>query len=97
LSSKGEDRAMKQVAEKLRALLIGRNVSQEALAFAADIDRTQISLLESGSRSPRLMTFLRQCEALGVSPIDVLDGISWEPGHFARGTFMVKDGASETP
>jgi transcriptional regulator with XRE-family HTH domain len=41
--------------------------SQEALAFESGLDRTYISLLELGRRSPTLDTMLALCQALNIS------------------------------
>jgi DNA-binding XRE family transcriptional regulator len=48
----------------LRALRREREVSQEALAFDAEIDRTYPSLLERGLRHPTLSVLLRLSRAL---------------------------------
>lgn len=41
--------------------------TQESLAFEANLDRTFISLLELGERSPTLDTIMALCGALGIS------------------------------
>lgn len=43
------------------------NKSQEMLAFDAGLDRTYISLLELGQRSPTLNTIFKLCEALNIT------------------------------
>lgn len=43
-----------------------KHLSQEALAFEADLDRTYISLLELGQRSPTLDTMQQVAQALGI-------------------------------
>ena len=53
--------------------------SQEELAFRAGIHRTQVSLLESGNRLPRLETLIKLAGALEVNSSELLDGIVWEP------------------
>lgn len=53
--------------------------SQEALASRAEIHRTQIGELIRGKQLPRLDTLIKLAGALGVSPCDLLAGISWEP------------------
>ncbi len=66
-------------AENLVGLRRGAGFSQEDLAFRAGIHRTQVSLLESGNRLPRVETLVKLAGALEVSPSDLLDGIVWEP------------------
>jgi transcriptional regulator with XRE-family HTH domain len=44
------------------------DISQEALALEAGIDRTFVSLLERGKRQPTLTTLFRLAKVLDVSP-----------------------------
>lgn len=46
--------------------------TQADLAFMADLDRTYISLLELGQRSPTLDTLYALCAALEVKASDIL-------------------------
>lgn len=50
----------------LREIRRLKNKSQDSLAFDAGLDRTYISLLERGQRSPTLDTMLSLCIALDV-------------------------------
>jgi len=43
-----------------------RQLSQEELGFEANFDRTFISLLERGRRSPTLNTIISLCRALNI-------------------------------
>lgn len=47
-------------------------MSQEALADAAKLHRTHISLIERGQRSVRLETIERLARALGVQPAELM-------------------------
>ncbi|ABO60276.1 helix-turn-helix domain-containing protein (plasmid) [Burkholderia vietnamiensis] len=51
----------------LRSFRIERRVTQESLGFSAGRDRTYISLLELGQRSPTLDTIVVLCRALNVT------------------------------
>lgn len=51
----------------VRELRILKNKSQETLGFDAGLDRTYISLLERGQRSPTLDTIMTLCASLDVS------------------------------
>jgi len=51
----------------LRALRRERRLSQEALAFDSGLNRTYVSLLELGTRSPTLNTMVALCLALNLS------------------------------
>lgn len=66
-------------AANLRRLRAEAGYSQEDVAFRAAVHRTQISLLETGERMPRILTLVCLAGALGVTPDDLLDGIVWEP------------------
>lgn len=49
--------------------------SQEALAFAAGVDRAAISVFENGRRDPNLRTILKLARALQLPPAALLRGI----------------------
>jgi transcriptional regulator with XRE-family HTH domain len=66
-----------QFAENLRRARDKSGLSQEALADACELHRTEISLLERSKRSPRLETIVILSKGLGLnSPGQLLDGIS---------------------
>jgi transcriptional regulator with XRE-family HTH domain len=48
-------------------------LSQEALALAADVDRTFVSQIERGLRQPSLMTIWKLAGALEVSPSALIE------------------------
>ncbi|AJY03035.1 helix-turn-helix transcriptional regulator [Burkholderia sp. SIMBA_043] len=53
--------------EVLRELRTARKATQESLGYAAGLDRTYISMLELGQKSPTLVTMLALCGALQIS------------------------------
>jgi transcriptional regulator with XRE-family HTH domain len=53
--------------------------SQEALAFRAALHPTWLSCLEAGKSMPGLETILKLAGALGIPPVDLLDGLSAAP------------------
>lgn len=57
----------KAFGKALRAVRKDRGHTQETLAFESGLDRTYVSLLELGSRSPTLDTIMALCGALNVS------------------------------
>jgi transcriptional regulator with XRE-family HTH domain len=71
-----------------RRLLVVRfehdRISQEAVAERARINRTQISLYETGRRMPMLETFVRLAGALDQRPDELLGPIRWMPGAPGR-------------
>lgn len=52
----------------LREYRLRADLSQEALADAAGLDRTFIGMLERGQRQPTLETLFAIAEALKISP-----------------------------
>jgi transcriptional regulator with XRE-family HTH domain len=50
-------------------------LSQEALAYEAEVDRAAISVYERGRREPNLRTVLKLARALRLSPVALLDGV----------------------
>jgi transcriptional regulator with XRE-family HTH domain len=63
------------------------DLSQEDLGIRASLHRTEISLLERGTRIPRIDTLVKLAGALSVSPSDLLEGIVWRPGSTSAGGF----------
>lgn len=76
-------------AENLSQLRQEAGLSQEELAFRASIHRTQISLMESGSRLPRFETLVKLVGALETTPEALMRGIAWEPNVSQAGGFRV--------
>jgi transcriptional regulator with XRE-family HTH domain len=82
-------------AFNVRRLRVAADISQEELAFRADIHRTQVSLIESGERLPRLETLVKLAGALGVTTNDLVEGIAWEPFEQMSGGFAVSTEAGD--
>jgi transcriptional regulator with XRE-family HTH domain len=58
----------KVFGEQLRRSRKAARMRQEELAFSAGLDRTYISLLERGIKSPTLTTFFQLCRVLDQKP-----------------------------
>lgn len=56
------------VGENVRRLRLERGLTQEQLAFEAEIDLTYLGGIERGKRNPSLLVTVRIAGALGVSP-----------------------------
>jgi transcriptional regulator with XRE-family HTH domain len=52
----------------LREQRVSRDLSQEELALAADVDRTFVSQMERGIRQPTITTLIKLAGALGIQP-----------------------------
>ena len=69
----------------LKRIRVGRGLSQEVLAFAASLHRTEVGMLERGVRLPRIDTLVKLCNSLDVAPDELLGGIVWAPRETLRG------------
>ena len=67
----------KAVGRRIKAAREARHLTQEELAACIDISPTHISVIERGTKVPRLDTFVAIANALGVSGdallMDVVD------------------------
>jgi transcriptional regulator with XRE-family HTH domain len=54
-------------------------LSQETLAAEANVSRAATSALERGVREPKLFTILALCQAMGIDPGQLLNGIERLP------------------
>jgi transcriptional regulator with XRE-family HTH domain len=82
------------------AVKFGRNLfrcrrraamSQEELGALASLHRTEIGMLEAGTRLARVDTLMKLAGALSISPLELLDGIHWTPGNSDVGAFSITD------
>ncbi len=64
--------AFGRVLQRCRAK---KNRTQADIAFAAGFDRTYISLLELGKRSPTLDTIMALCGVLDIKPSELLKAV----------------------
>lgn len=60
------------LGQELRKARHDARMTQETLAFAAGLDRTYVSQLENGHKSPTVDTLFRLCTALGVTASGLL-------------------------
>ena len=54
------------LGDELRKTRVAAGLTQEELAFKADVSRNYVSLLELGQKSPTVETLDRICRALGI-------------------------------
>ena len=67
-----KDIELEKLANRIKAIRLEKNLSQEALAHRCDFDRTYISLLERAKRNPSYFNLLRLCIGLEVSVSELL-------------------------
>ena len=56
----------KRFGARLRALRLAQELSQEKLAFEADLDRTYVNSVEMGKRNVSLVNIVKLAKALHV-------------------------------
>ena len=61
--------------QALRSLRTKRGWTQTDLALRADVDRNYVSLIELGRNSPSVRMVFRLCEALDVTPSELLKDV----------------------
>lgn len=62
----------KAIGQAIREIRIECEMSQEQLAFECGFDRTYISLLERGIRSPTVRSLVQLAAVLKVRPSEIL-------------------------
>jgi transcriptional regulator with XRE-family HTH domain len=86
------------------AVLLGENLararkraglSQEELGVRASLHRTEISLLERGTRLPRIDTIIKLAGALEIPLDELIEGIGWSPGSTVAGAFSVPERSAD--
>ena len=60
------------LGEELRRARLNAGLTQEELAFRAEISRNYVSLLELGEKSPTVQVFLRICRAMGIKASKII-------------------------
>ena len=66
MSDPGFEQQLNQLGGEIKALRLRANLSQEALALAAEVDRTYVSQLERGVANPSLKILYRISKELGT-------------------------------
>ena len=61
--------------QALRSLRTKRKWTQTDLALRADVDRNYVSLIELGRNSPSVRLMFRLCDALDITPSDLLKDV----------------------
>jgi len=71
-ATKASERFACDVSTNLLRARKKRELSQDALAIKAGLDRKTINRIENNHFSPSMDTFFRICGALGVKPVDMV-------------------------
>ena len=67
------DKQKQAIGRILRRKREALGISQEELAARSEVDRTYISILERGLKSPTIETLERICAALGTLPERIIE------------------------
>jgi transcriptional regulator with XRE-family HTH domain len=68
------------LGKELRTARLAAGLTQEQLAYRAGVDRSYISQLERGLKSPTVDMLLRLCKALGASASRIIGRIERRGG-----------------
>mgnify|MGYP006267744409 CR=1 FL=1 len=71
---KEEQSYLSQLGARIRKLRKSKQLSQEGLAFEADLDRTYVSSVERGERNIAVLNLAKLARALGVGVAELLEG-----------------------
>lgn len=63
------------LGDELRKARTKAGMTQEALSFASGVDRTYISELENGRKSPTVEVLMRLCDAMGARASQLLANV----------------------
>jgi transcriptional regulator with XRE-family HTH domain len=66
-------------------------LSQEQLGSRAGLHRTEIGMLEHGTRLARVDTLMKLAGSLDVPAAELLEGIRWNPGTGSGGSFSISE------
>ena len=77
--------------QALRSLRTKRKWTQTDLAFRADVDRNYVSLIELGRNSPSVRMVFRLCDALDITPSDMLKDVERRMKVQAKGRTTAPD------
>ena len=69
---RGRTRRSTLLGDALRAARKAAGISQEDLAFEAKLDRTYISHLENGHKSPTVDSLFKICPVLGIAVSELI-------------------------
>ena len=67
------------LGEELRTARTEAGLTQEELAFEAEISRNYVSLLELNQKSPKVDVLFRVCEAMGISAAELIGRVEQKP------------------
>jgi transcriptional regulator with XRE-family HTH domain len=76
-------------AANLKAARSRAGMSQQEAGHRAALHRTEIGLLETAKRMPRIDTLLKVAGAVGAEPAELLAGLQWHPKKGGKGRWEI--------
>lgn len=70
--SEKDRKFLKKLGENIRKYRIQKDISQEELAYRADLDRTYISGIEKGDRNISVITLKKISNVIGIEILETL-------------------------
>lgn len=88
----------RRFSANLAAVREESGLSQEDVAWLAELHRTQIGNLERGGRVPRIDTLVKLVGTFDL-PLEcpLLDGITWRPARHSPGDFEISPPTKKGP
>ena len=80
-TDKGRTPRQIELGDRIRRHRERLGLSQEGLAYEADINRTYIASLEAGQRNPSLDLMARLAKALGIDLGELVKGLQAKKGR----------------
>ncbi len=74
--SEKDRKFLKKIGENIRKYRIQKDISQEELAYQAELDRTYISGIERGERNISVITIKKISEALKMEIAGLINGVT---------------------
>ncbi len=72
--------ASERLGRNIRQARKRTGLSRERVAKLADLDLDSVYKIETGRRTPKILTLTKLAGSLGVSLDCLLEGIEWKPG-----------------
>lgn len=87
------DAQKKALARSLVRLRLSQGLSQEALAYEAEVERSYVSLIERGQGNPSLRVLCQLAQRLGVSVVEMMGDTlpGYGPEHSGASVYVLQE------
>jgi transcriptional regulator with XRE-family HTH domain len=75
MTKTSSDHIYKAIGERLVVARKEKGITQAALAYESDVDRSHLGFIEQGRRKPTISTLHRITSALGITLEDLFRGL----------------------